>query len=402
MPGLLAPPPPRRRDSSGTLGENTPETPQEFTVEVVLGDEPQDETRTCSEPDEPAASDETEPSRETEANEPEPKLGALGVLGVRSETLVNRRGVEIVLVDSGRKDAGLGRVKKPRGKNPSTIIGPGLRVTQRDLFWLELVARYKYLSYAELAAFASMSETALRNRIPRLVKAGFFDAWRVHGAQTIVTMTKRAASRHGLDYLYPDNGYTPADLTLLHTSAVARTGMMMWWADPSFDKYYSLTEREVRAALRHGGAELLNRDTAHWGDDQPEVDAEQWIVPGPNGYVYSTRADGHQFITGGYRLPDLVLLRRGQKPVAIEVELSTKARDAYRDLFECYLSNAGRERFAGVQYYCGSKHVLNEVKREVRLAGGEDFIRVSEFPDNMPLPIERIQRVTGRKLGGRR
>lgn len=319
--------------------------------------------------------------------------------GERTREYVNRRGTAVTVIDSGRKDAGQGKVKKPRGKNLGVVVGSGMRIEQRDLFWLELVCRYKYLSYVELATWANTSDSALRNRVPRLIKAGFFDAWRVHGAQTVVTPTRRAAARYDLDYLLPPTSIEPADLTLLHTSAVARVGMMMWWNDPHCDTHYVLTEREVRAALRNGGTSLLQRDTAHWDGQWPDVDPQQWVIPNSTGFIYQDRADGTKFLTGGYRLPDLCLVRRGGMPVAVEVELSAKQPEAYRELFLTYLSDAGRERYAGVQYYCGSRYVMGEVQRALRkLDGAEEFIHVSEFPQNMPLPVDRIQRVTGMKL----
>jgi hypothetical protein len=217
----------------------------------------------------------------------------------------------------------------------------------------------------------------------------------------VLTPTRRAAARHGLEYLLPQSGLEPADLTLLHTSAVARVGLTTWWADPSCDRHYALTEREVRAALRNGGVDLVSRDTAHWGEQVPAMDPEQWVVPGPGGFTYTERGDGTKVVSGGYRLPDLCLLRRGLPPVAVEVELSAKAQDAYVDLFDAYLSPEGRSRYAGVQYYCGSRYVAGEVMRAVRkVPGAEAVIRVGEFPDGMPLPIERIQRVTGQKLPG--
>lgn len=366
MSGLFAPPPARRGRSVEVPPSPVEQPPAPQTVT-------------------------TPPSSPTVETPPEEKE--------RTREYINREGIHVTVVDSGRKDAGTGKVKKPRGKNLSTVVGPGIRVTQRDLFWLELVSRFKYLSYEELATWSNMTGTALRNRVPRLIRAGFFDAWRVHGAATVLTPTRKAATRHGLEYLLPPSGMEPADLTLLHTSAVARVGLMVWWVDPHHDTHYALTEREIRAALRNGGVDLLARDTAHWHGNQPVFDPEQWVIPNPGGFMFTERGDGTQVLSGGYRLPDLCLLRQGQLPVAIEVELSAKTQDAYVDLFETYVSADGQARYAGVQYYCGSRYVVNEVNRAVRkVPGAEAFIKVDEFPDSMPLPIERIQRVTGQKL----
>jgi hypothetical protein len=336
---------------------------------------------------------------------PAARVSAGGFSGQALEQFTSRSGVEVTVLDSGRKDAGTGKVKKPRGKNLATPVGPRVRPQQRDLFWMEIAARFKFVSYAELAGWAKplfpkTTEAAVRQRMHHLLKAGVFDAWDVFGSRRVVTLTGRAAARHGLEYLIPNTGTEPKDLTLLHTAAVARTGLMLWAADPVADRHYVLTEREVRAVLRNGQADLLVRDTDHWGDQAPAVDADQWVIPGPEGFVYTQRADGSHMLTGGYRLPDLTLLRRGLPAVAVEVELSAKTQEAYMDLFACYLSAAGQARYAGVQYYCGSRHVAGEVMRAVRkVPGAEAFIRVDEFPTTMPLPLERIQRITGRKIG---
>lgn len=313
----------------------------------------------------------------------------------RTREYVNRQGVAVTVVDSGRKDAGQGKVKKPRGRSLATPLGPQVRVQTRDLWWLEQVLKYKYLSYTELAAWTGCTYKVAANRCAKHIKAGFFDAWRVQGSETIVTATRRSAIRYDLDWLLPKS-LEPKPLTLLHTSAVNRLALWLWNQDQQSRDQYILTEREVRAAFRDPEATYLVQRDAEWNT---LLDPAQWVVPDIGGFTYTPRQDGSRVVTGGYRMPDLTVLRRGQKSVAVEVELSSKEQSAYIDLFTTYLSAEGQQRFAGVQYYCSSRQVASEVRRAVaKVKGADAFIKIDQFPDSMPLPITRTVRVTGLKL----
>ena len=321
---------------------------------------------------------------------------AVGTIANTSYESAN--GVVNIAVDSKKKDTANGKAKKPRGKNLATSIGPGIQVVQRDVFWLEMAARFKWLSYEEMAAFGACSNGAVRQRLYRLIPAGVFDGWLVDGSMNLVTPTNRSASNYDVLYLRPGAGWQPADLLLRHTSAVTRVAMHLWYRDPRAEKYYTVTEREIRAMLRGDGARLFERDAA-WASEL-DLSGESFIVPEAGGFKYSARRSSTgEYISSGYRMPDLVLARKGGLPVAIEVELTAKQKPHYVELFNDYLSLDSKSRFSGVQYYCGSRELKKTLEKIVYEVGGSEFIRVQQFPENMPLPVSQITRITGMRIG---
>jgi hypothetical protein len=143
----------------------------------------------------------------------------------------------------------------------------------------------------------------------------------------------------------------------------------------------------------------LEEATADWGDDAPRPTSwEQFIIEGVEGY---SRNDNGT-ITGGYLMPDAVLLRKGQKPVAIEVETAMKDWRRYAAKFTDLSGVDGRAKYAGVQYFCGSEDIAKHVREAVKEVGATDFIHVRLFPsdDVLPLPVVMMERITGRILTG--
>lgn len=396
-----APPPPRRGSSvpskqaetAVSTAQETPETTNETPNETVLAYE----NLSGKTPPLPQPVIAPRIPDGTNLRTRETTLGPTPVGEVRHTKYEGHNGQVTLAVDKETIKVN-GKAKKPRGKNLTTKVGPGVRTQQRDVFWLELAARFKWLSYEEMAAYASCSNESVRQRTYRLIPANYFDGWQVEGTTSLVTPTNRSAANYDVAYLKPGAGWAPKDLLLRHTSSVTRIGMHLWYRDPKHEKYYTLTEREIRAMLRGDGAYLFTRD-ASWAKDL-DLSGEQFIIPEAGGFNYSKRGKSDsEYISSGYRMPDLVLSRKEGLPIAIEVELTAKQRRDYVELFNDYLSNAARERFAGVQYYVGSRELKSTLEKAAAEVGADGFIRVEQFPANMPLPITQITRVTGMRLG---
>jgi hypothetical protein len=335
---------------------------------------------------------------------PTPKLPVVAVKATtgkvkRSVPEVNRLGVNVVAFTRDGK-RGKGKITKPRGRSFGVGKPPSIgviRLGNRDLWWLELTCRFKHLTYEELVVWSQVTRGAVSTRFPKLVKSGVFDAWRF-GTVTTLTPTRKAALRYGLSWLLPTKSILePAWTVVHHSSAVARVAMAYELADPLAQRHVVVSEREIRAGLKNPEwVDIVARDTASWvapGDTPLKFNPEMWVAPEMDGF---SRIDG--MISGGYHLPDLVLLRRGELPVAVEVELTAKKMSEYVRLFDSYGGMGGRERFAGVQYFCGSERIVDQVQAGVVAAGVEGFVHVAGFPDNMPLPVERPNRSTGRVI----
>ena len=317
------------------------------------------------------------------------------------------------LSDSPGRVYGGAKYRKDRKAKP---VGDVLFAQPRDIFWLEQAARYDFLSAEELAGFARVysrlprkevaawakaTPASVQTRMRQLVKAGLFDSFIVPsgvGGAVVYRPNVRSLSMYGASSFTPRK---PSSEELMHTSAVARLGLLFESQDMLRERYYVMAEGEIRAFVKFGEAVFVERGTEHWEEDE-KVDLSnraQFLVEKPGGFIYDYDSAGRPFVKGGYFRPDLVLLGRDGSRVAVEVERTPKPNvAAYQDKFSGYLKSG----FSGVQYVCFSRAVADAVRRGIQATpGAERLVAVDLFPDSlMPLPLLRVERVTATKFPG--
>lgn len=310
-------------------------------------------------------------------------------------------GTVIEVVDGGQKSSGKAKVQAPRGKSftPKKVASE-LHVSRGNLEWLELALRFKYLTYEELAFLSGKKVVTVRNRALKLIKDGVLEGWKVNGDPTILlTGSHRAAKKYDLGYLIGSRDTEePKASHLAHTSAMTRLAIDFL---ARFDRAetYILTEREIRTMMGGGDrveqAALLVRDTEHW-KSPPSLDPEQYLAETDSGFTYHPE---HGHMMSGFKVPDLVVLRDEELPVAVEVELTSKGSETRKTILHEYQRAIKRhKKFSMVAYYCYSRTIFNEVKKAIEKAGLEDIIMVRMLDDDMPLPVTRTVRQVGRKI----
>ncbi len=339
----------------------------------------------------------------------------------------NYEGDRVFSVDDGSLSSNspsrvYGGAKFRQESRKAKSVGDILYAQPRDIFWLEQAARYDFLSAEELAGFARVysrlprkevsmwaktTPAAALQRSRKLVKAGIFESFIVPSGMSsaiVFRPSARALTLYGAAAFTPRK---PSTEELMHTSAVARLGLLFESQDMLRDRYYVMAEGEIRAFAKFGEATFVERGTEHWdetsegaGDQRPDLsNRAQFLVEKPGGFIYEYDAADRPSVKGGYFRPDLVLLGRDGSRVAIEVERTAKPKTSmYQDKFSGYLKSG----FTGVQYVCFSRAVADAVRRGIEATpGAENMIAVDLFPDSlMPLPLMRVERVTAARFPG--
>ena len=162
-------------------------------------------------------------------------------------------------------------------------------------------------------------------------------------------------------------------------------------ADANFLKYRWLIRGErvyqpTTCAIAHAGDELppINRITlGSYLHDLQLVDLAHWLTTETGGTFTPERRLRHaRGLIGvgvaGHVADGLLDLGSG-KPIAIELELSTKAKRRLARIIRGYLSDLS---IAEVWYFAGSVAVRGSVKR---VAGNHAFIKIHNWP---PLAVD--------------
>lgn len=263
------------------------------------------------------------------------------------------------------KAKGKSRVTK-EASGAITMPG-GLRLTERDHQMLTFLARYRLATIGQLARHFDTSETALRNRLPRLEKAGLL-AWAYTGQTKpkVWTITDTGLKVCGAHLSAPTISWG----TLRHTLGLVDLGT-------TFEQAGELvvTEREIRAAA--------TRDipTARM---KTAIDIRKALNTDPNADSATSAASGYIVPMAGRawgHIPDMVLVRQpfetgAPGSIAIELELTRKNLSDWRNIITAY-RDAGQ--FATVVYYVTDADVEKAVTATVRQLNATDRVQVLRF-----------------------
>jgi hypothetical protein len=196
------------------------------------------------------------------------------------------------------------------------------RISQRDLEVLEFVARFGVVQREVVALWAGTGRAVTAARERRLREAGLIEVLPGFGdSGRLCLCTRRGLRAVGRDELTTPT-FSPA--TIHHSSVVARIAVQLERAG-----HRVLSEREVIVRERAEGKRVFSAE----------------------------RRDG------GYHRPDLVLL--GDRPEAIEVELTDKAARRLDAILRAWRWTVARRQFGRVRYFCSLK-ALPHVERAVR------------------------------------
>lgn len=211
------------------------------------------------------------------------------------------------------------------------------RISKRDLEVLEFVARYGVLPRDAVAVWAATAKTATHVRERRLRLAGLIEVQ--HPLEGVCPFL--SATRSGLRLCLRDELPVARLLpyTLRHHDVCARLGARLERAGAQL-----LSERELRATERA------------WGKR-----------------VYSIQLRDERF-----HRPDLI--RLGERPTAIEVELSRKGQGRLEEIVRVWRREVVAERFERVLYCCTSE-VLPYVERAVERMKAVEQVKVELLPE---------------------
>jgi hypothetical protein len=211
------------------------------------------------------------------------------------------------------------------------------RITTKDLEVLEFVARYGVVPREVVAMWAKTGRAVTAARERRLREAGLVEVLPgVGDSGRLCLCTRRGLGAVGREDL-PTPSFSPA--TLRHSATAARVGVQLERAG-----HRVLSEREIEARERAEGRRVFSAECRN----------------------------------GRLHRPDLVLL--GERPEAVEVELTAKSAHRLDEILRAWRRSVGRGQFAGVRYLC-SAGTLPYVNRAARRVRTEDVIEVESLRD---------------------
>lgn len=251
----------------------------------------------------------------------------------------------------------------------------GVKVTERDVALLQFLTRYRYATYPQIAGYLGTSVNALRQRFPRLAKAGLivgdnagqakFLAWRP---------TETGVLLSGLDLPTPTLSWA----TAAHTLGLVDIGIRMEAAGETV-----VTEREIRAAeTRERPTERMIAARKFYGDERASTDVD---AATPMFVVHLGAGEG-QFT----HIPDMVLLREpgpdgAPQSVAIELELRRKPPTQWRKILRAYRDS---KVFGYVVYYVHRRDIRDGIQKAAIELGMTHMIEVRKFtPADSTLPL---------------
>ena len=339
----------------------------------------------------------------------------LGVVEV-SEVSTRSGGNGVIRVVGSKKAGGRG------GRGPRQRGREGVRVTQRDVELLRMLARYRFATYSQIARWAGTGVQVWEKRIPRLYRAGLvFWEWAA-ASRPKLWLT----SREGLMFAGMDMKVSKVSWGMLrHSLALVDLGIGF-----ELDGEVVVSEREIRASV--GRRMLAVRDGVGVGvSDRMGMAVEEMALGwglvaveelGVSGFdqfgVLSSRGVGGagvsvfggasvgQLVRLGFtvpwvgeskragrhvgKIPDMVLLRAPAEGevsgnIAVEVELSRKPVGELRKTIEAYTAWPG---FSRVLYYCVDRGVAGTLANVVAdVPGASEKVIVNLFtPSDDGLP----------------
>ena len=280
---------------------------------------------------------------------------------------VTANGVTVTRLDAYARKPG----KKTRDRK--TAETGAKWVTGRDLAVVEEVISWGYLSRTQTALLLGYTPAGITRRINTLVTLGLLT--RQHGIDGHYRYSATAAGRRlaGMDRMT-----TPAISMMRwdHHEATVAAALLL---KRQYPEAVIVTEREATAAAYDpdgkvgpgGSLSPRLRRLAPWLEAQTGGDYSRWA---PRICSKAGRVQGRKY-------PDLLVVRPGLLPVAVEVELTEKSRKStYRDVVVAYNEAAANQHLAATVVYLTSPESPLSAKRLRALldaAGREVGMRAS-------------------------
>jgi hypothetical protein len=244
------------------------------------------------------------------------------------------------------------------------------------------LARYRVATIAQLARMFGTSETALRNRLPKLEKEKLVSwAWGAQSKPKLWLITKKGLQVTNMTLTVPTVKWGQ----LRHTLGLVDLGIEFELAGE-----VAITEREIRAAAtRYTPTARIKTavDFMHFVKEFEEED-ENGTIKRALTIPMENRSFGH--------IPDMVLARQAYPNgasgnIAIELELNRKQTNEWVAVLTAYRDT---ELFELVQYYTMNKEIKRALTAMVKALGAEDKIQVHYF---IPIDNTADPLVTGGK-----
>jgi hypothetical protein len=215
------------------------------------------------------------------------------------------------------------RVAKRKPRKP--LKPRGVTTDAKDRAIIELVVAFGYLSRFQLAELLRMTPVTVHRRAHRLSGFGLLDD-RSRGVASEVLFVP---TRRGMRLVGMANGFkvsTPTPQTMNHSEGLV--ALALRFGEAPIRHGLVITEREIEAAVITGALSARIQRQAPWAQAQFSGQFTTWKpiaapVSGGTGY--------------GFKRPDMLLIKEGLPPVAVELELTQKSSvGSYVRIFESY------------------------------------------------------------------
>lgn len=269
---------------------------------------------------------------------------------------------------------------RKKGKKGNTI--GGIRLTARDMAIMAFLARYRSATVGQLARRFETSETALRNRLPALDRAGLITwAWGGQTKPKIWLITEEGLRTVNMSLTVPTVRWGQ----LRHTLGLVDMGIAFELGGETV-----LTEREIRAAATRYTPTKRIRTAIDFArtvevltdDEDPTVARvkQALTVPVPG------RGFGH--------IPDMVLVRQPfpnglSGSIAVELELTRKGLSEWKTVLTAYRDS---NVFIQCYYFVMSADIKRALEGVIKALNASDKISVIQFT---PVDLTADPYVTG-------
>lgn len=243
---------------------------------------------------------------------------------------------------------------KPRRRGPRRST-----LSEVDLELLRFLAEHRFALADHAAALLGVTRRTAGERLARLVEGGYIREASVPGRQPVMYLIKRAG-------LAAVGSALPAPL-LKMPGYEHDVGLAWLWLAAQRGTFGPLSEILSERTLRsRDGARGPSSDL---GDRDEPLGVRKGGL-GPRG--------GEQL-----HYPDLLLRTTDGRCVAVELELSGKARTRLESILAAY---AADPRIAGVVYLVQSQAVARSVERAARRVGASELVHLQRVRLASPVP----------------
>lgn len=243
--------------------------------------------------------------------------------------------------------------KKTRAKNAATkgTTYP----TKKDIIVLETVVAWGALTRDQIAGFLGLNPNSLVRRLAKLTALGV-----LHRGKSLQGVAVYSVTAGGCRLIGAEGWTTPRPSLLRydHTQAAIETAL---WVAERFPTGVVVSEREIQ----HAGYDADGRIGPD-GDLGPRLNrVAPWLASqaGNDFSLWSPRIHYAGGGTVGRKRPDLLLVREGQRPIVIEIELHEKTKPLeYPEMLAAY-GVAQQEGHIGEVIYLVSESASLSAKR---------------------------------------